>query len=190
MKDKNLAKLFLLNILMIVVLLYSNELVNNSVTLNVLGYGIFASVLVFPFLFLISNFITKLFGSKESIKAIIITIGIQLFLFWINPNGMNYSLAIASLISFAVAMGINVLVYTELLSKKINSYTYWLLLYIIVLLIDNFCFLLFLNDFPKTDDLLMIFFISTFVKIAMGAILAAIELFTFKNAKKIKTITN
>lgn len=166
-QEKNIPLLFFLNVLMATVLIYSNKLSAENIVVHIISWDVSVTMFIYPFVFFIANYITRHFGSTQAIKVLLITLTCQI-LYFLYTN----TLSMASIFSFSLAQGFNLVGFTYLEKKKSTTFLNRFSLYILVFLIDN---IVFLSVSGSITDWSIFILVSTACKCILGAIFALIE---------------
>lgn len=156
-------------------LLLSNFLI--LYTFNLFNMPIYYSVFTFPFTYLFSNILTKLYGYNDAIKSILLAIVLQLLSFlisYLTIDKMDVGLAIASISSFTVSQAINLILYYNLVKRKKDSFIMLYISIIITILIDNFLFLSTLNLFSNHSGSINVVNLSNVIKAIIALMICLI----------------
>lgn len=117
MKDIVKSKRFwICSLLMALLLVVSNWIVKYS--FDLFGYKILLSVLTFPFIFFVSNVLTKKRGITSTILAIIMSVVVQLLIYLIPSYDVSGTIILGSLVSFTTSVLFNTIVYGKVIKKS------------------------------------------------------------------------
>lgn len=185
MKKSKISGLFLLYVLLVTFLVISNDVVEYQ--FKVLEFPIYMSVFTYPVLYLIANAITKEYGEKETIRAILLALSIQIIIFLVNgfiSQSIDLNLILAAALSFSISQAVNLFICSSMKEKKGSLGFKLFLQYAFVILIDNLIFLLWMKDFSNMALLSGTFLISYAIKLMISLVLVSLELYYIRKPQK------
>ena len=149
----------------------------NNYTFPIFGMRITFSIIVFPIIIFVSNYITKKFGFIDSLKSIIIsTLIIVAFIILIDDLvgcQVNILELLGQIIGYSVSLVINLSIYYYIISnmeiKKENILIY--ISYIFTMIINHLLYMLFMSNMTTTDLFWKSFITSIVIESVIGIVL-------------------
>lgn len=180
-------KFFICFILMTIVFIVSNSL--TSVELEFAGYTIFASVFVYPFVYLFSTMITKEYGREKALIAVLLTsllqAGIYICMNLFSTTDIEALTITGKIVAFLTSqVAIVFASYSITRDTKLTSKASLFVLYVFAILVENLIFLgvFNINTFGNFE---MLYAISSAIESLIALAIVYIQyLFEKERAKK------
>lgn len=148
-------------------------------TFNLLGVNLTYVIFLLPFIFMVTNYITKKYGFKRTLTAIIIS-SISLIAFVLLMNfaiGKTFTISSISggLAGYLVSQTINTMIYKFLLVNTNSPYLLVLLNYVFGYIVFYMLYAIVRMDLVIADTFWIGYFITLFIQTLMSMGLATID---------------
>ena len=148
-------------------------------TFNLLGVNLTYVIFLLPFIFMVTNYITKKYGFKRTLTAIIIS-SISLITFVLLMNfaiGKTFTISSISggLAGYLVSQTINTMIYKFLLVNTNSPYLLVLLNYVFGYIVFYMLYAIVRMDLVIADTFWIGYFITLFIQTLMSMGLATID---------------
>ena len=157
MKEKNKDSLPLVNIIGLpIILIIATSIAR--IHIDVLGSPLYISVFIYPLTYLMTLITLKKTNVKNAMNIMAVSLISQSLAFvisWILLHTLDYSLMIATFISFLINQLIIIVVYDFLYEIRQDSYALLFILLLIVSIIDNVIFGNFIEESIITISILV-----------------------------------
>ena len=148
-------------------------------TFNLLGVNLTYVIFLLPFIFMVTNYITKKYGFKRTLTAIIIS-SISLIAFVLLMNfaiGKTFTISSISggLAGYLVSQTVNTMIYKFLLVNTNSPYLLVLLNYVFGYIVFYMLYAIVRMDLVIADTFWIGYFITLFIQTLMSMGLATID---------------
>ncbi len=146
---------------------------------NILSVNLTYSVLLLPFIFALTNYITKKYGFRRTLIAILVSvislIGFILLMNFAIGRDFIFSSISGSLLGYIISQSVNTMIYKFLLVNTDSPYILVLLNYIFAYIVFYMLYTLVNRDIVITDTFWVGYFISIIIQTIMSIILTYLD---------------
>lgn len=167
---------------MYILLLSSIVILTDSVqffNIKLFNVEITIAIFLIPLIYAVTNYITKKYGFKRTLNAIIIsTISLILFIMLMNfaiGKEVNYSNIIGSLLGYIMSQVVNTFIYKFLLVNTNSPYILILLNYIFAYIVYYMIYTVVYLDRIVLDNFWISYFLVLLIQTIMSIVLAIID---------------
>lgn len=148
-------------------------------TLNIFNQNITSVIFLIPFVFAVTNYITKIYGFKKGINAIIIsTLSLIAYILLMNfAIGKEFILnnLIGGLLGYIISQLVNILIYKFLLLNTDSPYLLILLNYIFAYIVFYMVYTLVKLNTIVAGEFWLPYFIVLFIQTIMSIVITIID---------------